>query len=169
MPERLDVTRLEAGRELDALVAEAMGVNVVARDWPCGYWPDGGGYDADTEAAHKNTAAWFSDRGPVFAVGQGWPPRLLPGLDRPMASVRPVPFYSTDIAAAWTIVRAFRTYRIMWNEYYKRHDVQFSNYKPFGMGSGLGKTPEVAICAAALDLIQQYPNVGRWLKRKQAA
>jgi hypothetical protein len=60
----------KAGRELDALVAErVMGKRVVARDWPCGYAPDCGHYEADLfahEAVEEGVAFWYNERGPVM-------------------------------------------------------------------------------------------------------
>ena len=100
-----------AGRDLDARVAEhVMNLHVVAVDWPCGYVPDGCDYKATSFPDSDNH--FYSDRGPVYVPEHGvWPPRLndpqfraLTG-DR-VAIVNPVPFYSTNIVAAWTVVES---------------------------------------------------------------
>lgn len=94
-----------AGRALDALIAEqVMGLQVVARDWPCGYVP-GGEYEASPWP--EGRASWYTDRGPICVHdGDLWPPEDLCDDDNPglIAKVTPVPFYSTDIAAAWQVV-----------------------------------------------------------------
>jgi hypothetical protein len=95
---------LEAGRDLDALIAErVMGLPVVARDWPCG-WLDTR-YQAASFPDHLSPDE--TDRGPVYTDAHSiWPPRTNDDLDGwgRYVSVQPVPFYSTDIAAAWGVV-----------------------------------------------------------------
>lgn len=92
----------QAGQELDALIAARVFGLQVIRDWPCG-WDDEGDYDAastreapDRPGFTKQDAArWrtrYSERGPVYDD---------PTDPRPYT---PVPFYSTDIAAAWRVV-----------------------------------------------------------------
>lgn len=107
----MDEQPMAAGREIDALIAERiMGLNVVARDFPCGYAPDSGSYQGHHFPYDDNMAAsWWTDRGPVYLRPNGtWPYSLL---ERPsglpayrFVDVEPVPFYSTDIAAAWRVV-----------------------------------------------------------------
>ena len=92
------MAELRAGRELDALVEEKIfGRKIIAVDWPCGYDPECGCYEAALSLAPEDTEhGWFTERGPVF---QCWP-------DDPKNHriVEPVPFRSTDIAAAWQVV-----------------------------------------------------------------
>lgn len=102
----MDVTMLEAGRELDALVAEkVMGLTILARDWPCGPDPECSTYVAagTLQVGLLEEAAFYPDRGPVTADPGG----LVSTLYGPTKC--PVPFYSTDIAAAWQVVEHLRT------------------------------------------------------------
>ncbi len=98
---------IPAGRALDALVAERiMGLNIVARDWPCGQDPEGGYYRAAMcrEWGTGPDGLW-GERDIVFADDpDDWPPYEVKGIDYKCAHVWPVPAYSTGIEAAWRIV-----------------------------------------------------------------
>jgi hypothetical protein len=160
---------LHADRDLDGRIARAVfGWQVVARDWPCGYDVEGGRYraslyqepDADPDLVPTMPDAVY--RLPMHP----WPPverRLGDRLLHP-AIVMPVPAYSTDIAAAWRVVRHY-TITIplrgdppdpalapqvwIWFD----HDQWQSSWVGPGtdvdvtVGAG---TPELAICRAAL-------------------
>lgn len=90
-------------RELDALVAEKVMGLVVIQNWKCGYMPDCGNYEATMPAFTDDTFtekiypltpssefdSLYDERGPVYELHKG---------------IEPVPFYSTDIAAAWLVV-----------------------------------------------------------------
>jgi hypothetical protein len=107
--EMMEATELQAGREIDALVAErVMGTPVVARDWPC-HW-DGGFFTAD--GMRRIGGATEGEFGPVILAESGtWPPEQWigdDGEDWEMAWVEPVPHYSTDITAAWDVVGRMR-------------------------------------------------------------
>ena len=155
-----------AGRELDTLIAEqVMGLQVVARDWPCGWadWDDGGGYVAAhdrelpealgfTKQDRRRWAARYPDRGPVYTEP----------LDA--AFYTPVPFYSTDIAAAWEVLTHFTAqgWRIT-SEHRVKPDPAYAWRWEFDtLGSALpgrqifgayGPTPALAICRAALKAV----------------
>lgn len=104
---------MKAGRELDAIVAEkVMWLPVSELSWPCGYVPDECGlqvyqprirqeFDADDEKFARSVAlneshrdSWLTERHPVYiyAHKNGWDERRI------------VPFYSTNIAAAWEVL-----------------------------------------------------------------
>lgn len=91
---------MDAGRELDTLIAEkAMGLEIVHRSWPCGYAPDCGTYEA---ALYEHRQSGLSRLWPdvIYKTSEPldeWRHQL--GL-----WCEPVPHYSTDIAAAWTVV-----------------------------------------------------------------
>ena len=91
-------------RAIDVRVhQEVFGIPVVALDWPCGYPPDGCSYEADyqKEPGRFGRCSWYTDLGPVYAVNErGWPPD-----HKGEANVEPVPFYSTDIREAWTVLK----------------------------------------------------------------
>lgn len=99
------MTELRAGRKLDALIgAKIMGLAVVDHDWPCGYEPSCGCYEAGLtkEVGEDGCASWYKERGPVYVEHpENWPPD--PEHDKYAWPV-PVPFYSTDIAASWQVV-----------------------------------------------------------------
>ena len=107
---------MDAGRELDAEIHErVMGQKVVARDWPCGRDPECGYYSASMFL--PPVGGWYSEPGPVsVAEGGRWPPArmrkpLVPG--QKAADVEAVPFYSTELEAAWDVVEKIRT---VWQE-----------------------------------------------------
>ena|SRR3990167_5839708 len=82
-------------RELDALVSEkVMGLHIYSHTWPCGYEPECGCYEAASIGASREYA-WHNENGPVF-IDQD--------CDGDIPWLEPVPFYSTDIAAAWRVV-----------------------------------------------------------------
>ena len=84
-----NILSLPAGRELDALVAEeVMGLSPISRNWPCGYTPDVGDYEAALD--QDKPYPWHRDRGPIYQDRNGY--------------ARAVEFYSTSIAAAWEVV-----------------------------------------------------------------
>jgi hypothetical protein len=114
-------------RELDAWIAEhVMGLRVVAHDWPCGYSPDGAGYEATSFPNDPNPGSWFCDHGPVYVPeGADWPPQantednelaeLLGGVQ---AWVEPVAFYSSDWGAAGRVMDHFAAQRrYLWLSY----------------------------------------------------
>lgn len=88
---------MQAGRELDALVAEkAMGLNVTSHDWPCCREPECGCLEAALSLEHAaRFGNLYNERGPVFVAE-----------DNPFPNV--VPLFSTDIAAAWTVVEKLK-------------------------------------------------------------
>lgn len=151
---------VDAGREMDALVAErVMGLTVVATDWPCGYDPECGHY----EASHFLPAAsWHDELGPVVATRpDGWPPRELVRHDPPFdiepthgAIVEPVPFYSADLADAWCVVEKLRV------DHYVEVStmdggwwVLFAANSEESSASASGDTVAEAICRAALAAV----------------
>lgn len=90
-------------RQLDVEIAKAMGLKVVALDWPCGLDPESGCYMASPK--RDNPASWYTELGPVYIVrDDDWPPRAVEGVGQECAMVFPVPHYSSDIAAAWKVV-----------------------------------------------------------------
>lgn len=104
----LNIDEHPANRCLDAWVAEeVMGLNVVSRNWPCGHTPDCGGYEASMQAEARYS--WYTEKDPVYwedvnSDGWGWPPWVDEDHGDLIACIEPVPFYSTDIAAAWSVV-----------------------------------------------------------------
>jgi hypothetical protein len=100
----------QVDRKTDVAIAKLMGLNVVALDWPCGYDPECGCY----QACHFNPpiGCWYNEHGPVFVPANGtWPPEpvetdLFDETEH-FANVEPVPFYSDDIVAAWEVADAF--------------------------------------------------------------
>ena len=100
-------------RDLDVLIAEKVfHLKVVARDWPCGYDPECGHYAASYFL--PPVGHWWTGKDAVYIPeGDKWPPERTIEIDpeaeqvdpdERFAWVEPVPFYSTDIAAAWTVV-----------------------------------------------------------------
>lgn len=97
----------EAGRELDAVVARIMGLNVVDMEWPCGGSIDG--YVANNFPNKSLNNSLYHDRGPVYVPegdegDAGWPPTYVPSIHCVYAGVKPVPFYSTEMVAALMVV-----------------------------------------------------------------
>ena len=78
MPEPLDVTTLEAGRETDALVAERLGWKNVRFD--------GEEVKIDAHSFTRYPMGWYGENP-----------------DRPLWRTE-IPHYSTDIAAAWQVI-----------------------------------------------------------------
>ena len=94
-----------AGREIDVLVAEkVMGLTIAHRDWPCYTPPDGSTYEAAVED-DGGAVPWGGERGPVYFRGTPYVDNGTPE----SAWYEPVPFYSTDIAAAWLVVERVAT------------------------------------------------------------
>lgn len=143
---------MEAGRELDALIAErVMGWTDVRHDWPCEYVVDGWMVAID-EAEQERLELDGRD-----VVGYE-PPRegSRPLLDR-------VPAYSTDIATAWQVVAKMREHAsprfqslalVVWcyNRTYATFDANaFTEYDPTTWVEANGEhTTPLAICRAAL-------------------
>ena len=104
------ILALEAGREMDALIAERVfGLNVVCRDYP---------YQRDDECGFVNPTNYpdmpdieWAERGPVCLCEGGiWPPEPVegfPSLGPTRARVEGVLRYSTDIADAWLVFERF--------------------------------------------------------------
>ncbi len=144
------IEHMEAGRELDAVVARAMGLNVVALDWPC-RWCDGGYMASFRQKPHSDD--WTP--GPVYAGTQdSWPPHDLYGDGTMVADVEPVLFYSTDYAAMGAALE--------WLAKHPSHDIFSLTYRGFGgerlwevriyrVGSTLviyAPTPQLAVARA---------------------
>lgn len=85
-----------SARERDAMVAEhVMNLEIIHRLWPCGYAPDGSGYEAVWVDEGDENSPWYMSRDAVYKVRE-------PGV-RPNELgrwCRPVPFYTTDLTAA---------------------------------------------------------------------
>ena len=79
------------GRALDAAVAErVMGLKIAHHDWPCGRDPETGTYVAAPSLEEARELSWlYYERGPIQVCPRG--------------CREPVPFYSRDIADAWTV------------------------------------------------------------------
>jgi hypothetical protein len=156
-----EIRAMEAGRALDTLIAEhVMGLRVVAHDWP--YWldPECGGYEA---AMGRYDTDSSEGAGPVYVPEHGkWPPSIESDLDRgEWAIVKPVPFYSDDIAAAWQVVeRLLETGGFsLERQRYGAAPVPAGMWKAYVWGvSGVTKvradTAPLAICRAALLAVQ---------------
>lgn len=87
-----------AGRALDAAVAErVMGLKIADHNWPCGRDPESGAYVAAPSLEEAQELSWFYyERGPIQACPMG--------CREPIRGCRePIPFYSRDIADAWTV------------------------------------------------------------------
>lgn len=98
-------------RCLDAWIADkVVGMAVVAMDWPCGYDPECGSYEAEAfvrkgeDGSWHATGGWYTERGPVTPMDeQGWPPDETPQVSLPgeaVAALNPVAKFSTDIREA---------------------------------------------------------------------
>ena len=171
--------RIMKARDLDARVAEnVMHLRVVAMDWPCGYHPDGSGYEAthfpsaEHGAADGELGSWCTDRGPVHVPEHGiWPPEARKGNFGSYAWVEPVPFYSTSITDAWEVVAHFRSQpfhvrcnfmEALGDLLRERFESQGSSGKridPFWEFMLRANTPE-AICKAALAAASASPDSG---------
>lgn len=158
-------------RELDALVSERVfGKTVVAHDWPCGYDPECGDYEASMyqvggDGGLYAPSSWHEDFGPVVAATPGgWPPRVLdPHAEVLVADVDPVPFYSTDVRAAWRVVDKMIVRGYVW------FAVQRDPQEKAGLWTAMFKaepgdgysiyvsaeTDTRAICLAALAALEQ--------------
>ena len=159
---------------MDALVSEAVfHIAILHEKWPCGPDFDTGKYTAAWIVQKAPDGSWQHgnwELGPVVSErGDYWPPQLMvpdqweidlaekynaPLRDDYEADVDPVPFYSTDLLAAWLVVEHMLTqgYRFElvyektppeadWGALFSAHD---------GAGYGLGETAPLAICRAAL-------------------
>lgn len=159
------MNELDAGRALDALVAErVMGLRVVATDWLCGYMPDGCGLEASSTLAGDG---FCNEPHPVYArEGGTWPPAkrdYAPWThelfrDQLYADVIPVPFYSTDIAAAWAVVERVTswglyfkgTYEMVANETFAAAYLDYQG----AINDGYAPTLAAAICLTALNAVR---------------
>ena len=141
----------ESGRELDAIVAErVMGLTVVARNWPCGYSPDCGDYEASLYADYRDgDGSWFMERGPVrVRRSDAWPPRPDEyDPTRMMAIVEPIPFYSRNLQHAWDLLAWW------WGDVDLRRQNgswRVELFKPSAQWEAWADTLPLAICRAAL-------------------
>jgi len=160
----MNANEVPAGRELDALISEqVMGIPVVCHDWPCGYSPDCGEYEAamfvlKQDGKYISNSEWNNSRGPVVAeyldLDYGWPPYEDAGICGGLiAHVEPVPFYSADIAAAWQIVE-----KLIANGATPQIYFSFGQWwvRLSGLGAAVGsETLPLAICRAALEAAGQ--------------
>jgi hypothetical protein len=97
-----EAMRASAGRATDAIIAdEVMDLQILARDWPCGYSPDCGNYRAapDDDEWYRR---FFAERGPVYAAVHDYASALN---IKPLIVPTPVPFYTTSFMAAWQLLR----------------------------------------------------------------
>jgi len=157
------VKQREDNVRLDVLIARhVIGLRVVALDWPCGYEPECGCYEADM---HKEAdtdigrCSWFTERGPVYSPENAvWPPRQEDGY----AEVKPVPFYSTDVGEAWAVVAQLQD-RFHWRltSPFQPGEPWFAGVTPLGTSGwngrpdieACGETPAMAICLCALKAL----------------
>ncbi|WP_169719375.1 hypothetical protein [Desulfovirgula thermocuniculi] len=106
-----------ANRELDTLVVErVLGMEVVARDWPCGPEPECGLWRASPE--REPTAPWYHTPSPVIRLSEDrWIDEsedpLLRGVEANYAEeldswIVPVPLYSIDLGLAAALVEYLR-------------------------------------------------------------
>lgn len=163
-----DIDEHPANRCLDAWVAEeVMGLNIVSHNWRCGQMPDAG-YEAAMYAEEpKYGWRFYNEEGPVYwedvhDVGWGWPPWVDEDYGGLVACVEPVPFYSTDIVAAWGIVETFRCgwqghaaacIDIKISDWASRPDCQVTIFAPDIVDvRAEAYSPCLAICRAALKV-----------------
>ena len=162
------IENMLAGRELDALVSEqVMGISVVCYDWPCGCEPECGRYEAaifvsEKDGKYTSNCGWHDERGPVIIaypdLDHCWPPyRDAEVCEELIAHVKPVPRYSTDIAAAWQAVEKTIT-GTTW-ECYLTH--QFDGWSCLFAAPdrrldahGVGASAPLAICRAVLRAVE---------------
>lgn len=162
-----------AGRALDAEIATRV-IGWTVEEWPCGYQPDAcdlecwpwegdeereGSSDEEfqrREAFWRDNIAAYPERHPTYR-------RKLENGNRPRTVV---PFYSTDIGAAWMVVE-----KAIADGWFP--EVQFNNWgaeswyatmsrttdDPLGgYASGVAATAPLAICRAALKAIASLPS-----------
>jgi hypothetical protein len=133
-----ETKQLEAGCDLDALVAEKLGKKVVSKDWNCDIDPESGhitplpyidpdfeeGYDGITHLRHPvylrdfREVVTFEDGSMGYMWGNGkkqviWPPQVNKrdkfNKSRPECYyLAPVEHYTQDVAAAWQVVEYIR-------------------------------------------------------------
>lgn len=97
-------------REQDAETAKCYGLNVVAMDWPCGYSPECGDYEANDLPDNPLFSAMFDQRGPVYVEKpEDWPPKIDREGER-CARVYPVLFYHRDGDAMLSLLDYARTH-----------------------------------------------------------
>lgn len=151
----LDIDEHPANRCLDAWVAEeVMGLNVVSRDWPCGYGPDCGHYEASMQAEARYS--WYTEKGPVYwedvhGNGWGWPPWVDEDHGDLIACVEPVPFYSTHIVAAWDAVEKTKLFELNLLWYDGRNWVILA-YEYLALEVAQAPSVALAICRAVLKV-----------------
>lgn len=173
---------LEAGRELDALVAErVMGENLTPpRGWALSIigahetrvtgsqWQLRNGrtvrMPAGVELAQPEGTTDYNARYFAYAAEHG-----VDDLEAKVVRCRyqPKP-YSTDISAAWEVVKKLRTDG-WWAEIENRHDLddwcvtlrQFDG-PPWGIALKVADTAPLAICRAALAALATSTNSEAW-------
>lgn len=89
-------------RKLDAAIAKLLDLNVVADDWPCGYYPDGCNYEAALYLEEDRREGWHGDYVYANKSPNSWPPNNSGGYM--VAHVTPVPFYSTSPDAVQLVI-----------------------------------------------------------------
>lgn len=166
---------MDKRRELDAKIAEKVfGLNVVAHDWPCGYAPDGGRYEAALYRNEEEVLSWFNQRGPVYCdVEGGWPPqvdkrdRYDRGLGHARAIVEPVPFYSSNWIDAGKVIERMRqiwrtddSEEFYWQftdcqEYGWRVDIMYSHHDgDVAVHTAIFESLALAVCVTALEFAE---------------
>lgn len=139
------MSEMEAGRELDKQIIEKIfGVKKVFR--PC-----------DTKTANNDN--YFGDVDDYYYIPSGKPPRTH------MIDARPVPHFSTNIAAAWEVVEVFRQ---GWNGHCAAvikltvfddidpEDCHSVIYAPdIAEASAMAREMPLAICRAAIQAANQ--------------
>lgn len=90
-----DDARTLSARELDAQLAERLFKLTVVHDWPCGYSPDCGDYEAALDRANADGGLWNVHPDAVYLLrhANGHVERV------------PLPRYSEEIAAAMDVVQ----------------------------------------------------------------
>ncbi len=98
-------------RVLDAEIATKLfSLNVVADDWPCGYEPECGTYEADKFLPFTENC-WYTEHDYVYLLPDSkWPPYHYSNThpDELFAAVKPVPFYSSEITDAMLVINWLR-------------------------------------------------------------
>lgn len=149
-------TEHDAGRETDALIAErVMGLEIIDRAWPCGNEPECGEYEAALSRETDALIGWRTTPDVIYKAHEyptEWEPLYKTQLG---LWCKPVPHYTTDIAAAWLVVDAMRArgWRVM---IYDDMDdrVFIVQFGKAGRVSRNAPTAPLAICRAALAALE---------------